>query len=284
MSEDISKKRIGLLKDPAKLQGHIQKVLCENAATGLFVPDEGAEGVAASSVLFLLGLQPGLNGAERQVCIILNKRSRHVKQSGDLCCPGGSVEPWLDPALAGFLRLPGFQLSRWPCWPRLKHTQRKVSRKLSLFWATGLREAWEEMRLNPFKVRFLGPLPTERLILFDRVIVPLVGWVAGQECFTPNWEVEKVLAIPIQSLFQADRYARYRLFVADELRPKVDRGTQDFLCFLHQNGPHVDILWGATFRIVLLFLKQVFGFVPPDESELPIVPGLLDKAYMNGRL
>jgi len=45
----------------------------------------------------------------------------------------------------------------------------------------------------------------------------------------------------------------------------------------------VDILWGATFRIVLLLLERLFGFRAPDPDLLPIVPGLLDEGYINGR-
>jgi hypothetical protein len=45
----------------------------------------------------------------------------------------------------------------------------------------------------------------------------------------------------------------------------------------------VEVLWGATYHIVVLFLELVFGFQPPDVSGMPCIPGLLDEGYMNGR-
>jgi hypothetical protein len=62
----------------------------------------------------------------------------------------------------------------------------------------------------------------------------------------------------------------------------VDPTPRDFRCFLHQDGTQVEVLWGATFRIVTLFLERVFDFVPPDVSQRPFVPGLLNHTYLNG--
>jgi len=115
------------------------------------------------------------------------------------------------------------------------------------------------------------------------VIQPLVGWVNGQNQFVPNWEVAKVVAIPLRELFDPRRHARYRMHVSPQFSRKINRRTEDFPCFPHQNGTQVDILWGATFRIVLLLLERLFGFRAPDPDLLPIVPGLLDEGYINGR-
>lgn len=274
---------ISLLADPDQLKRHILTRLCRVQEQASWFSEGTHAGTVTSSVLLLLGWLPAVNGRGHRVHLILNERSRKVKQSGDLCCPGGAVEPRLDPLLARLATLPGSQLKRWPCWRRLQRSDSRAARKLGLYWATCLRESWEEMRLNPFKVQFMGVLPPQRLLLFRRVMQPLVGWVKGQEEFVPNWEVSKVVAIPVSDLFDCGRHARYRMYVDPELGRRIHRTTQDFPCFLHQNGPHVEILWGATFRIVLLLLEKLFDFTPPDPETLPIVPGVLDEGYINGR-
>lgn len=107
-----------------------------------------------SAVLFLLGQHD-----DQTPYLILNKRSHRVRQPGDLCCPGGGVSPSVDALIAKSLYLPKTPLSRWPHqnWWR-KHRYRDY-KKLSLLLATALREGVEEMRLNPFGIRFLGPMP-----------------------------------------------------------------------------------------------------------------------------
>ena len=43
---------------------------------------------------------------------------------------------------------------------------------IHLFLTTALREAWEEIGLNPFNIKFLGALPSYSLTLFARTIFP----------------------------------------------------------------------------------------------------------------
>jgi hypothetical protein len=43
-----------------------------------------------------------------------------------------------------------------------------------------------------------------------------------------------------------------------------------------------DILWGATYRIAMDFLKIVFGFEPPPVEALPAVAGELATSYFTG--
>ncbi|WP_448383977.1 hypothetical protein [Desulfosoma sp.] len=271
-----------ILDHPSALQEHIE----ERLAPGIVndpSPEEFRQQLGiSSSVLLLLGCGFQEDGCAQEPCLILNRRSRRVRQSGDLCCPGGTVETRLDPILAKALSLPRLPLARWPYWSELRRKYPHAARLLALHLATGLRESWEEMRLNPLFFRFLGPLPSERLRLFVRVIHPLVGWLSRPQRFVPNWEVERIVAIPLRRLLDPGHYYRYRLYVAPDAQGAVEPPTQDFPCFLHQDGVHVEILWGATFRIVTLFLAKVFDFSPPDVSHRPIVPGLLDAAYLNG--
>lgn len=238
----------------------------------------------ASGVLFLLGSRCGEeNGSLSEPCLILNKRSRKIRQSGDLCCPGGSVAPRLDRYLAKLLLLPGFPLSRWPYWSRWQSRCPREAHRLALLLATSLRESFEEMRLNPLDVRFLGILPPRQLVIFRRVIHPMVGWVIHQKRFFPNWEVEKVVSIPLRDLLNPHHYARYRLHIAPSMRKKLDRKTDDLPCFIYQDKKGTELLWGATYHIVMLFLKLVFQFDPPHTESLPVVPGILDESYLYGR-
>ena len=160
-----------------------------------------------SAVLFLLGWDRKKN----QPMLILNKRSQRVRQAGDLCCPGGGIAPGIDSMLARGLRLPATPLTRWPSGTWWRQNRRQDYSKLTLLMATGLREGFEEMRLNPLGVDFLGPMPVHQLILFKRTIYPLVGWIRRQHHFLPNWEVERVVRIPLAALFDARNYARYHV-------------------------------------------------------------------------
>ena len=56
----------------------------------------------------------------------------------------------------------------------------------------------------------------------------------------------------------------------------------DFPCFIYSIGGRAELLWGATFKIVTLFLEMIFGFRIPDLKELPLVPASLGEEYVNG--
>jgi hypothetical protein len=224
-----------------------------------------------SSVLFLLGDACAKNGQQAQPCLILNKRSEAVSQPGDLCCPGGGLYPHLDLWLSRLLTLPGFALFRW------RHKLAGNSRQLSMFLAAGLREGFEEMRLNPLRVRFLGMLAPYRLVMFRRWIYPMVVWVDGQRRFRLNGEVERIITIPLRHLLDPARYGRYHLEFP--LGNRLGVQTREFPCHVIGRGENTEILWGATYRITVAFLNAVFGFQPPDMACLPVYRGRLSKRY-----
>lgn len=265
------------------LRTHILKVLHRSSQGRSIFPNQPIPGAVSSSVMLLLGRRATGRGEPPQTCIILNKRSRKVRQAGDLCCPGGTVEAELDPYLARLLSLPGSPLTCWPYWSHWLGQRPGEARLLSLLLSTGLRESWEEMRLWPCFVRFLGPLPSQRLLLFHRIIYPMVGWITWQRRFIPSWEVERIVTIPLAGLLTPEFYARYRLHVTPEMVEKYHRETQDFPCFIHEEEGRTEILWGATYKIVTSFVELVLGFTPPDMPALPMVPGILDEGYIFGR-
>jgi hypothetical protein len=267
-----------LLKDPEGLIDHVQRKIGSLGLQPELVDTRATELKNASVVLFLLSLCLDEH-RHPEPCVILNKRSSQVRQGGDLCCPGGGISWRRDRFLAKLLSLPGSPMKRWPGRQRCN----AAHRALSVLLAAGLREAWEEMRLNPLRFDFFGMLPQQHLVMFDRVIYPLVGWVAPRP-LKPNWEVERIVHVPVRKLIDPSRYGRFRPMM---VRSSGSGATQplrydDFPCFIHDDGQGREMLWGATYRITQSFLKLVFDFIPPDIDHLPLAHRDLDESYLNG--
>ena len=272
-----------LLDDPHALLAHIQQTLHASTFNEHLFTEDSVDSTISSSVLFLLGCQCIVNGARAtEPCLILNKRSVKVRQAGDLCCPGGSISAHLDAALARLLFIPGSPLKRWENWHLWQTQDNQTAQYMALLFATGLREGFEEMRLNPLGVQFLGPLPPERLVMFKRIIFPLVCWISRQTRFRRNWEVEKIVYIPVRSLMNPDNYARYRLRIDIASQAGDGQNVREFPCFIHEEAGTVERLWGATFRITMRFLEIVFGFKPPETEALQTIEGQLDENYLTG--
>jgi len=270
-----------ILQHPGLLTEHITGRLYERhgpeGPEPIFSMD-GIDRANASAVLFLLGQFPGPGRLAGKPCLILNKRSANVRQPGDLCCPGGRINHHLDGILATLLKIPILPLARWSHWSDWQRFNPRQTGWLRLLLATGLRESVEEIRLNPFGLKLLGLLPPQPLVMFQRIIYPVVMWVSGQKRFYPNWEVEKIIYIPLQNLLNAQPYARYRLRFETQ-STAVQANT--FPCFRHEEENETELLWGATYRITMGFLKDVFGFVPPASDTLPQIDGRLSRAYFN---
>jgi hypothetical protein len=188
------------------------------------------------------------------------------------------VSQRLDAGLAALLKLPIFHLTRWPHWTHWHKTRPRDAKRLRLLLATGVRESIEEMRLIPFGLDFLGPLPAQQLVMFQRIIYPMVVWIPRQRRFYPNWEVEKIIYFPLRDLLNPAGYVRYRLrFEGQTAAAQVNT----FPCFRYEKGDKTELLWGATYRITAAFLDTVFDFVPPDLSSLPEIHGRLSKFYLS---
>jgi len=271
--------RESLLEDSSCLTAHIQDVLQKRSIRESLFPQGVSRSTEASAVLFLLNGKCPNSQINPNPCVVLNKRSQMVKQPGDLCFPGGAISHGLDPKLAQFIKLPFFPLSRWPHWPKWQRERPRQARRLSVLLATGMRESFEEMKLNPLGVRFLGPLPPQRLVMFRREIFPFVGWIRSQKRFFINWEVEKIVHIPLRELLNKDNYARYKL-IFNVPKGSVKSGSyQHFPCFLHRTMMGTDVLWGATYRMIMVFLELIFGFEAPEMDRLKAVDGVIEETY-----
>jgi hypothetical protein len=267
------------LRNHSVLRNRISRALYEKTRHEVLYTSDVSRSTSASSVLFLMGGNCSDGCSENAPCVIFNKRSLRVKQPGDLCFPGGRISPRLDSFLSKFLALPFSPLTRWAYWRRWQEKNAQESQRLSLLLATSLRESFEEMRLNPLGIDFLGPMPSQDLGMFRRVLYPMVVWVNRQSRFLPNWEVEKIVRVPLERLMNPEAYALYRIRFQDHRQGVF---VQDFPCFRHEKGEEKEILWGVTYRIVVAFLKLTFGFTPPSEDFMPVVRGTMNENYLNG--
>ena len=113
------------------------------------------------------------------------------------------------------------------------------------FAAAALREAWEEVRLDPAWVRVVGelaPLSTHTLSSF---VNPYVGELAGRPQLHPNpAEVELVFDVSLADLLVEGVYRA------------EDWGDDQELHFFELTG---DIVWGATARLLVDVLTRVTG-------------------------
>ncbi|RJR16908.1 MAG: hypothetical protein C4582_14085 [Desulfobacteraceae bacterium] len=261
-----------VLEDPLALCSHISSILQRHALNGRIFPPGAADRPESSAVLFTLGMCQGGESSRPGACLILNKRSERVRQPGDLCFPGGGISPRIDPVISRIISLPLMPLGRWPHWEGLLRERPNQAMRLSLLLATGIREGLEEMGLNPLRIKFLGPLPSQDLVMYKRTIYPLATWVGGQRRFFPNREVEKVIRIPLKDLLKPCFYRRCRMLIRGS--------TSDFPCYLYKGTDGEEVLWGATFRIVMEFIRIVFQFEAPHMSNLPLVERSLSRDYL----
>ena len=153
---------------------------------------------------------------------------------------------------------------------------------IRLFLSTALREAWEEIGLNPFNIKFLGALPSYSLTLFARTIFPFV-------CFTPksfkyklSSEVEKILEIPLSLFFDSDNYAM--LDIKTSLGKDTEPLQYQMPCLIIPDGQgSEDILWGATFNIINNFLRIISDDSLPSSSSSRILNKVLTINYISGK-
>ncbi len=161
---------------------------------------------------------------------------------------------------------------------------KKTYDHVTLFLANALREAWEEVRVNPLNVRFLGALPSRELYVFSRIIFPVVGLVKKDWRFQPNREVERIVEIPLKALFEKENYGTLTVDIETSMpfSHQVER-IRDFPCFLFTPpGGNEEILWGATMFIIMNFLEIVFDFKLPDEISDRVVRKSLRSDYATG--
>jgi 8-oxo-dGTP pyrophosphatase MutT (NUDIX family) len=222
------------------------------------------------------------NNSGRYV-LILNKRSKNVRQPGDLCAPGGGTHPLLDSLSGKLLRLGLLPGTRGQGFVLAKSRGKPISEKVLLLLANALRESWEELRLSPFNVEFLGPLPTYRLRQRTWIIFPMVGRVKHRWKPKLSWEVEKIVSIPLETFSRPENYAIYSLEVGGNHITQGIPNPWEFPCLVYKENGEEEILWGATFEVIQTFFKIVFNFSFPPPDGQRIVHRPLAPNYFSGR-
>ena len=153
----------------------------------------------ASAVL--VALYDGPDGATT----ILTKRPAHMrKHAGEIAFPGGAIDDTdADP------------------------------------WAAAVREAHEEVGIEPSAVEVMGFLDPIHTVEFTLFVVPVVGWMHSRPEFVPSErEVAKLLEPTLEELTDEDRW-----------RFEVWRDHR--VWFYDIDG---EVLWGATAYMTRLLL------------------------------
>jgi 8-oxo-dGTP pyrophosphatase MutT (NUDIX family) len=222
----------------------------------------------AAGVLLPLLFRESIRGGKGQFVFQLTKRSSIVPQSGDLSLPGGMLHPILDRLLRPLLIYGPFTILKGKARAYALQQQAPSFRLITLFLTNALRETWEEIRLSPARVRFLGPLPTYNLTLFRRTIFPLAGFVKNPGTLLPNREVEKIVEIPLSSFYREDIFGCYQIDVPGP----SGRGLLQYPCLIHRDTDgKEEVLWGATFHIIVGFLGMVTDYSLPEWRKGPVI-------------
>lgn len=168
-------------------------------------------------------LIPVLDGAEP--ALLLTLRTETVStHKGQISFPGGSLEPGECPEKAA------------------------------------LREAREEIGLDPSQVRVLGQLDETPTFVSGYVITPFVGWVSAQPFLEPNpSEVAALIVAPIAELTEEIRVEPG--FVHDGFNYPTE-------AWIYEGH----IIWGVTARLLRMFLGLLAGAglaAAPGETATP---------------
>ncbi len=109
-----------------------------------------------------------------------------------------------------------------------------------------LREAWEEVGVEPMQVEILGRLTELYVPVSNFVVHPFIGLLKGTATFLPQpGEVEQILTPPVDVFTRAENLKRTDLNLSEGITLK--------------NVPYFDLdgrmVWGATAMIMSEFLE-----------------------------
>ncbi len=122
---------------------------------------------------------------------------------------------------------------------------------------TALREACEEVDIDPDSVEALGELDHLTTVTRRAYIVPVVGLLPGSPELRPNaGEVDEVLRVPLAELLRDDVFREERWGTPDMSRP---------VYFFELVG---DTVWGATAAMLRQMLALLTGADPGSLEDL----------------
>jgi len=211
----------------------------------------------------------------------LIKRSKNISQAGDISCPGGMLRPEHDRKMSHLLKAGVIPTVNGHKLNSSQFSDKETASLIRLFLSTALREAWEEVGLNPCNTVFLGALPSYSLTLLAKTIFPVVCLTPKPFKYRLSWEVEKILEIPLSLFFDSDNYAM--LDIKTSLGKDTEPLQYQMRCLIIPDGQgSEDILWGATFNIINNFLRIISDDSLPSSSSSRILNKVLTVNYISG--
>lgn len=166
----------------------------------------------------LVAIADGPDGAE----VLLTRRSEALNSHrGEISFPGGRIDPG------------------------------------ETFEAAALREAHEEVALDPAEVRVGGRLDPISTIASRNYIVPVVGTVESQPpLFPAAAEVDRIMWVSLAELARADTFREEIWPIGDGHRPMFFFELDD------------ETIWGATARVLHQLLRVALGIEGPEPHAL----------------
>lgn len=126
--------------------------------------------------------------------------------------------------------------------------------------ATALREANEEIGIDPAEVEFVGQLDDIRTIT-RYAVSPFVARVPDRTYVPDEREVAEITILPVAALLDHSNYE-------SERREHHEYG-ESIVHFFHVNDYTV---WGATARILVQFLELTTGWRAPETVDRVVDP------------
>ena len=125
------------------------------------------------------------------------------------------------------------------------------------FEAAALREAHEEVALDPSAVQLGGRLDPISTLVSRSFIVPVVGSVGAQPELRPaQEEVDRIMWVPLVELTRGDTFREEIWPVDDQRRPMFFFELDD------------ETIWGATARMLHQLLRVALGIDGPEPPAL----------------
>ncbi|MEP7203075.1 MAG: CoA pyrophosphatase [Ilumatobacteraceae bacterium] len=125
------------------------------------------------------------------------------------------------------------------------------------FEQTALREAHEEVALDPAALALHGRLDPISTMVTRSFIVPVVGALNGRPSLRPaEHEVERILWVPLGELTRSDTFREEVWNYNDAPRPMFFFELDD------------ETIWGATARILHQLLRVALGIEGPEPLAL----------------
>lgn len=157
--------------------------------------------------------------------IILTQRSKHLStHSGEVSFPGGKWDPEDQTLLI-----------------------------------TALREAEEEISLDPGRVEVLGSMPS-RKTRWDVLVTPYVGIVPANSMLSPNpGELDSIFRVPLSYFIESDQRTRTDMFNRQNKRYWAP-------AYIYQGYE----IWGFTAGLLVEFLNRIFNAGIGVQSSAPV--------------